>query len=207
MNAKIKVRRATVHDLPAMQELVTYAYIQKGYLPPLGDKVTYPDLTSKLHVALVATINNLVVGTITVSFGGPNDFPVSAEFPDEIEEVWNHAHHGTLAYVGRLAVNEGFRDERVTPLLFRRVTIYCLLRGAKAVMCIVNPRHKDFYLRRGFETIGNRGQTEGLNNAPAAFLTFYREQVTLWSIFKKWIGHKKPEKTPVPAAEAIPVFE
>ena len=187
-NLKIKVRRATVDDLPAMQELVTYAYIQKGYLTPLGDKITYPDLRDTRHVALVATQNNRVVGTITISFGGPRDLPICDEFPDEIRTAWHHAKHGKLAYVGRLAVQEGYRDETVTPILFRRVALYCLLRGAKAVLCIVNPKHKHFYERRGFESIGSKKETDGLQNAPAAFLAFFRERVSLINIFKKWIG-------------------
>ncbi len=208
---KIKVRRATVDDLPVMQELVTYAYIQKGYLTPLGDKITYPDLSDKRHVALVATHHNQVVGTITVSFGGPDDLPISDEFPYEIHEAWHHAKQGNLAYVGRLAVLEGFRDEFVTPLLFRRVALYCLLRRAKAVLCIVNPKHKGFYLRRGFESINSRNSTEGLLNAPAAFLAFYREKVSLISIFKKWIGQKKPADTSSlprpPAPSYAPPFD
>ncbi len=206
---KIKVRRATVDDLPVMQELVTYAYIQKGYLTPLGDKITYPDLTDKRHVALVATHLNQVVGTITISFGGPDDLPISDEFHEEIHEVWHHANEkGNLAYVGRLAVLEGFRDEFVTPLLFRRVALYCLLRRAKAVLCIVNPKHKGFYIRRGFESINARNSTEGLLNAPAAFLAFYREKVSLISIFKKWIGHKKTSDSSTQKPKApVPSFE
>jgi N-acetylglutamate synthase-like GNAT family acetyltransferase len=184
---KIKVRRATTSDLPVMQELVTYAYIQKGYLTPLGDKITYPDLQDKRHVALVATHLNQVVGTITISFGGPNDLPISDEFPEEIHEAWNHAKQGHLAYVGRLAVLEGFLGERVTPLLFRSVALYCLLRRVKAVLCIINPKHEDFYTHRGFESISVRNSTEGLLNAPAAFLAFYREKVSFFSILNEWI--------------------
>jgi N-acetylglutamate synthase-like GNAT family acetyltransferase len=187
MIVKVKVRRATIADLPAMQELVRKAYIQKGYLSPTGDTVTYPDLNSNNHVAFVATCSDRIIGTITVSFGIPTDFPVTAEFPKEIQTVWEKTEKGKLAYVSRLAVEEGWRNVKVTPSLFLKVAELCVWELAEAVLCIVNPKHVNFYVEWGFEELASKAKIEELEKAPAVLLAFYQEYKTMPEEYSKML--------------------
>lgn len=192
MDEKIKVRRATIHDVSAMQELVRKAYIQKGYLSPTGDTVTYPDLNSNNHVAFVATIFNpvnnsdTVVGTVTVSFGVPKDLTLTEEFPKEIEAVWKETYYGQLAYVSRLTVEKKWRKSKVTPMLFRAVAKLCVEKVGEAVLCIINPKHVNFYTDWGFEELVRKEKIKGLEEkVPAVLMVFYQFYKTLPQEYEK----------------------
>ncbi len=201
MRRKIRVRRATVEDIPSLREVIRVTYSERGYVAPHeGDRITYPDPTDKRIVALVATEAKRIVGTISVQFGRAHSLPISDEFAQELRIVTERAGDGTIGHIGRLAVYEEYRTERVTPLLFRHLTLHCLLHNVCAAICIVNPRHEQFYVRRGFELIGRRDETPGLRNAPASFLAFYPKEISLWVIIRRWMydRRKDPKRTGYP---------
>jgi N-acetylglutamate synthase-like GNAT family acetyltransferase len=189
----ITIRKAQDTDLPAMKDLIRRTYAAKGYLLSHdGDCITYPDPKDKNTIALVATHLNVIVGTLSLHMGNSRTLPINDVFSEEVKIVADRAKNARLGYIGRLAVHEEHRALRVTPLLFRRITLHCILHNVAAVICVVNPHHEHFYLRRGFELIAKKEETPGLQNAPASILAFYLKERSIWSTIRNWMfAHPK----------------
>lgn len=167
------IRCAREDDLSERIGIVMSAYRKLGYVSDTsGENV--PIAFSPLHpknLSLVAVANNHIVGTVTAVRDGTCELSVEKEFPDHIRTLRATVGEGNFAYIERLTVADEFRDGRVTKLFFALLFLWSIVH-VRAVVAIVNPRHKYFYTSKGFTEIGFKESVSsaGVHKAPAVLI-------------------------------------
>ena len=145
--------------------LIRRRYAWRGYdasaLPPeqLTDRVT-----------LTATDRSVVMGTITVGFGGSERLHAEATFPEEIGAL--QAAGKKVCEFTKLAIDTQEASRHVLASLFH--VAYLLahrIRGYDTLLGEVNPRHVAYYRRQLSATILGAERTNASVNAPAVLLS------------------------------------
>ena len=121
------------------------------------------------RITLVATEQEVVIGTLSISFDGDDGLLVDELFPAEAEDF--RAAGCKLCEFTKLAIDTGARSKRVLASLFHVAYILAhRLRGIHLLLIEVNPRHVRYYRRMlGFEVAGHQRMNLRVN-APAVLL-------------------------------------
>ena len=144
--------------------LVNRMYATRGY----HSTTTAPDELSN-RITLVASEEEIVIGTVSISFDGDDGLLVDQLFSAEAAALRNAGY--TLCEFTKLAVDASARSKRVLASLFHVAYLMAhRLRGIRLLLIEVNPRHVRYYQRMlGFEVCG----PERVNlrvNAPAVLM-------------------------------------
>jgi len=174
MSQIIVLRTAENCDLPKITNLKASAYSVRGYCSQEGAKEQY--LTHKNEFALVARIDEEIVGTMTVTYDR-GKLPCDEWFPDETISVRKVSRK--VAYYGKLAVEPDLWQSALSIgfALIGEAIARASADGIDAGICIVHPRHVRFYKALGFEEVGQRDNMPGLEKAPAVMLVIAGEAV------------------------------
>lgn len=146
--------------------LVNRMYASRGYSnSPRVEQIRNPN-----RVTLIASDQDMTVGTISIGFDGPDGLLVNQIFGEETESLRSDG-AGLCEFI-KLAVDGVVRSKRVLASLFHVAFIYAHeVKGCDRILIEVNPRHVRYYERMlGFEVRGR----ERLNprvNAPAVLLS------------------------------------
>jgi len=125
-------------ELRAAATLVESRYAARGYRLCPGDSVSRPGAT------LIATGREAIVGTLTLSFDGPDGLAADKSYGDAIEVV-RHA-RGGVCELTRLAVARGADSRSVLSALFGAAYVSARrLHRVTDAFIEVNPRHVQFY--------------------------------------------------------------
>ncbi|WP_284618727.1 N-acyl amino acid synthase FeeM domain-containing protein [Aquabacterium humicola] len=147
-----------------VESLLKHRYAWRGY-----QQVSLPTDQSVHKFTLAAMENDQSIGTITVSFDGPNRLSADDAFPEEVQAL--RAQGRRLCEFTKLAVDPTTATKRVLAALFHVAYIVAhRIRGHDMLLIEVNPRHVRYYERMlGLKVIGS----ERLNRtvrAPAVLL-------------------------------------
>ncbi len=118
---------------------------------------------------LAATEEGETIGSITVSFDGPERLGADSAFGPEIGQL--RAHGRRICEFVRLAVDPTVGTKRVLAALFHVAFIVAhRIRGHDLLLIEVNPRHVNYYVRMlGFQPLGSERLNRSVN-APAVLL-------------------------------------
>jgi ribosomal protein S18 acetylase RimI-like enzyme len=115
------------------------------------------------HHCLVATYNEIPIGTITVNYcDNPMKYSFSAQTARTLRE------HKDCAYISRFAVTEGFRDTGLgVSLMNEALRMPVSTRSGLVLLhtAVSNLKMRDFYTNRGFvilDSEDSRGYERGL---------------------------------------------
>lgn len=121
----------------------------------------------KGNVITERNANGQIIGTVMASIDGAT--PADKIFPKEMATA--RSKYRTIGYIGKFAVNPGLQGEVVGLLLLEKVVMkWSRNRKVEALTLIVNPSHKNFYVKIGGEEIGYTAGVEGLEKAPGVLL-------------------------------------
>lgn len=167
---EIQIRLAqSADELEAAYRLVQAQYARRGYAKGGAEArfVTHCCIPST-HT-LIATVNNVVVGTASLIVDSPLGLPLESTYPEQVCDL--RAAGETLAEISCLAT----RRRGDTPVLLGLYRgIYALARHRDQVdrLCItVHPRQRRFYQRALlFDMLGPERDYAACNQAPAVAL-------------------------------------
>lgn len=177
MNDSLTVRRAKPNELTAILQLIHDAYLRSGLILPQVNRTfsLYPHLDNiEETVPLIAMRNGIkkqrMLGTVTVTFDGPNGLSTDVNYPKQTQEFRKQGLK--LASCWRLATRWDCRSTR-TVLFMLVKSASQLVRNCDESMVLMecHPRHASYYQRRlGFEPVGERKTTHGLTDAPSVLM-------------------------------------
>jgi len=153
-------------------------YVSKGYAlaQPDGMLVHYADFDFIEETSVfVAMEHGKVLGSISITMDGPKGLTVDKDFKGMCDEL---RHEGRrLAAVWRLVVHHSNQaSRRVVMALIKAVSTEAVSHGYDSCLFVVNPRHSFIYQRLlSMKAIAEKGNTDGLANAPAVLLRGDRE--------------------------------
>ena len=160
-----KIRAAgTAGRLSSASILINRQYAWRGYqTKPL------PQDQSLDRITLVASDEDAIIGTMSISFDGADGLLVEDLFPDEVRGLRDAGHR--VCEFTKLAMDSVLGSRRVLASLFHVAYIYAYrVKGFDCLLIEVNPRHVRYYEKiLGFQVMG----PERLNmrvNAPAVLL-------------------------------------
>jgi hypothetical protein len=160
-----KIRAADSHGQRSSANiLIDRMYSWRGYQAnPL------PDAENLDRITLVASDRDVVIGTMSVGFDGPEGLLVEDLFPKEVADL--RAAGSRICEFTKLAVDVGLASKHVLASLFHVAYIYAYrIRGFDRLMIEVNPRHVRYYERvLGFQVLGPERINKRVN-APAVLL-------------------------------------
>jgi len=141
----------TNDELRAAAALVEARYAERGYRIS-GAAGNEPDSS----VTLIARESDVIVGTLTVKFDGPQGLGADETYGDAVDAVRRAG--GDVCELTRLAVDPSVDSRSVLSVLFGLAYVVGRrLRGVTDVFVEVNPRHAGFYRRLfGFGTAAGR---------------------------------------------------
>src|SRR5574337_16487 len=131
--------------------------------------VRLPTDQSVHKFTLAATEEGETIGSITVSFDGPEGLGADSVFALEVDRLRAQGHR--ICEFVRLAVDPTVGTKRVLAALFHVAFIVAhRVRGHDLLLIEVNPRHVHYYVRMlGFRTLGSERLNHSVN-APAVLL-------------------------------------
>jgi hypothetical protein len=145
--------------------LLKSRYAWRGY-----KAVRLPTELSVHKFTLAATQDAETIGSITVSFDGPERLSADDAFGDEVDALRAQGHK--VCEFQRLAVDPIVGTKRVLAALFHVAYIVAYrIRGHDTLLVEVNPRHVHYYERMlGFKTLGEERINRSVH-APAVLLS------------------------------------
>jgi hypothetical protein len=155
--------------------LVNRMYAARGYTT-----TSTPDLSNPNRITLVASEDDETVGTITVSFDGPQGLLVDESFAADVAELRDQGF--ALCEFIKLAVDGVVRSKRVLASLMDAALLCAReVQRCDKTLIEVNPRHVRFYeTMLGFKVL-RRDRMNRRVNAPAVLMSldldFADEQV------------------------------
>lgn len=131
--------------------------------------VRLPTDQSVHKFTLAATEDGETIGSITVSFDGPEGLGADSVFAREVGRL--RAQGRRICEFVRLAVDPTVGTKRVLAALFHVAFIVAYrIRGHDLLLIEVNPRHVNYYVRMlGFQVLGSERHNHSVN-APAVLL-------------------------------------
>lgn len=146
----------------AAQRILEARYAFRGYRCPAPS-------TESAMVSLLACLDDVPVGTISVRFDSASGFCCEQSFRQEVGRLRSGGHR--ICEFTRLAVEPRAGSRKVTEALFHAAFIVAhRVRRCDDVLIEVNPRHVAFYQRcLGFGRMGEQKQHEQVG-APAVLM-------------------------------------
>jgi hypothetical protein len=167
------IRLATDSEIKEIWQLTHDEYVRKRYIEPQphGMYSHYEHLEDTL--IYVALEDNEIIGTVSVTFDGPNGLPSDIDFP---EETFALRTNNILAAAWRIITKRS--SPKLITALQRRVFETLIAHDSPLLVCIVNPRHVSYYTRvLGFKQIAT-GMSEF---APAVLMVHdVKKSVRKW---------------------------
>ncbi len=160
-----KIRTATsTGERSSASILIKRMYATRGYNAP-----SLPPFQPSNVVTLMATEDDVTIGTLSVGFDSPYGLLADDLFREEIDELRMCGRR--VCEFTKLAMDQVVKSKRVLAYLFHTAYIWAhRLRGYDDLLIEVNPRHVRYYQKMlGFTVMG----PERLNrrvNAPAVLL-------------------------------------
>ena len=145
--------------------LVNRMYAARGY-----STTPLPEGPNANRITLIATDNDITIGTITVGFDGPDGLLVDELFRDQVDELRNDG--AVLCEFIKLAVDGVVRSKRVLASLMHAAFICAReIKGCDKVLIEVNPRHVRYYeTMLGFAVLVRERHNRRVN-APAVLMS------------------------------------
>ena len=145
--------------------LVNRMYAARGYTTS-----SVPDHSNSNRITLLASEEGETVGTITVSFDGPQQLLVDESFAAEVGQL--RAEGFVLCEFIKLAVDRVVRSKKVLASLMDAAFLCAReVQRCDKVLIEVNPRHVRFYeTMLGFEVL-RRDRMNHRVNAPAVLMS------------------------------------
>jgi hypothetical protein len=162
---RFKIKAAESEDRRSkVNSLLKDRYSWRGY-----ERVTLPTDRSVHKFTLSAIEDQNTIGTITVSFDGPQRLSTDVAFGAEVQALRDQGHR--LCEFTKLAVDPTVATKRVLAALFHVAYIVAhRIRGYDMLLIEVNPRHVRYYERMlGFKVLCGPRQNTTVN-APAVLL-------------------------------------
>lgn len=144
--------------------LINRMYATRGYRSsPL------PDEQLPTRITLVASDQEITIGTITIGFDSPEGLHVDDPFAVETNGLRAAGHR--ICEFTTLAIDSVVRSKRVLASLFHVAYIYAhRMMGFDSLLIEVNPRHVRYYERMlGFRVLGAQRRNRRVN-APAVLM-------------------------------------
>lgn len=144
--------------------LINRQYAWRGYqTKPLTQDQSLDRIT------LVASDEDVTIGTMSISFDGADGLLVEELFPDEVRALREAGHR--VCEFTKLAMDSVLGSRRVLASLFHVAYIYAYrVKGFDCLLIEVNPRHVKYYEKiLGFEVMGSVRMNARVN-APAVLL-------------------------------------
>lgn len=189
-SAEFEIRSvASADEMEAVYRITHDAYVRQGYCVPQPDGrlVHYPHLDGIPETTvLVAVVDGLTVGTVSITMDGPTGLHADEEFKDVCDRIRSEGRR--LAACWRIATQPRCRSEAEIVLgLVREAEAVVLRKGADTCLLIVNPRHEGIYKKLlNMETVARKTETIGaLRNAPPVLMRLSRENR---SAMRSWSG-------------------
>jgi hypothetical protein len=144
--------------------LIDRMYSWRGY-----ETTGLPDEECLDRITLVASDRDVVIGTMSVGFDGPDGLLVEDLFPDEVGALRGSG--SRICEFTKLAMDPELSSKQVLASLFHVAYIYAhRIREFDCLMIEVNPRHVAYYRKMlGFEVLGSERMNHRVN-APAVLL-------------------------------------
>ncbi len=129
-----------------------------------------PDPATSDNLTLVASDEEIVVGTITVGFDGPQGLLCDDLFLDKVDRMRSAGYE--VCEFTKLAMDSVKRSKQTLASLFSVAHIVARrIRGADFLLVEVNPRHVSYYQKMmGFKVVGEERMNRRVN-APAVLLS------------------------------------
>lgn len=147
-----------------VNSLLKDRYAWRGY-----GQVTLPTDQSVHKFTLSAVEDDVTIGTITVSFDGPNKLSADDAFGPEVAELRRQGRK--ICEFTKLAIDPSVGTKRVLAALFHVAYIVAhRVRGYDMLLIEVNPRHERYYERMlGCQVLAGERMNKSVN-APAVLL-------------------------------------
>lgn len=162
---RFKIKSVENDDRRRMVEsLLRTRYAWRGY-----KEVRLPTDASVSKFTLAAVEDETTIGSITVSFDGPDGLSVDGAFRPEVDQL--RAQGRRICEFVRLAVDPTVGTKRVLASLFHVAYIVAhRIRGYDTLLIEVNPRHVRYYERMlGFKALSEVRMNDSVA-APAVLL-------------------------------------
>ena len=162
---RFKIKTVESEDRRRLVEsLLRNRYAWRGY-----KSVSLPTDRSVHKFTLAAVEDEVTIGSITVSFDGPEGLSVDSAFREEVDAL--RARGRRICEFVRLAVDPTVGTKRVLASLFHVAYIVAhRIRGYDTLLIEVNPRHVRYYERMlGFKRLSEERLNDSVN-APAVLL-------------------------------------
>ena len=131
----------TVEPAGMVERLLKSRYGWRGY-----KAVRLPTDARVSEFSLAAVQDEVTIGSITVSFDGPDGLGVDAVFREEVDTLRRQGHR--ICQFVRVAVDPTVGTKRVLASLFHVAYIVAhRIRGYDTLLIEVNPRHVNYYRR------------------------------------------------------------
>ena len=166
-NVSVKVAKTRAEVFGSAQ-LVHDVYVARGILTPHVSRLKLgPQLVLPSTFTFVATVNDAVVGTISLVADSPLGLPMDASFRREIDEV--RARGERIGEVTALAVAPEYRRSGLVYLLNRLMIHTAIANSLDRVVMTVHPRAEALYeTAMLFERLGDERSYVGLNESARA---------------------------------------
>ena len=144
--------------------LIDRMYSWRGY-----QTTSVPDGQSLDRITLVASDRDVVIGTMSVGFDGPEGLLVEELFPGEVAALRESG--SRICEFTKLAMDVDLSSKQVLASLFHVAYIYAhRIRGFDCLLIEVNPRHVRYYEKMlGFQVLGGERLNQRVD-APAVLL-------------------------------------
>ena len=162
---RFKIKSAETEERRSMvNSLLKNRYGYRGY-----KEVSLPTDRSVHKFTLSAVEEDVIIGTITVSFDGPKRLNADEAFAPEVERMRSQGRR--LCEFTKLAVDPTVGTKRVLAALFHVAYVVAhRIRGHDLLLIEVNPRHVRYYERMlGFTAMSEERMNQSVN-APAVLL-------------------------------------
>jgi hypothetical protein len=161
-----------LHELREVYKLTHTCYVSTGHFKshPSQLIVHYPHFD---HIPetdiLVAVLNNVIVGSVSVTFDGPSGFTVEEEFMEQCKIIREEGK--SMAVVWRLVADESVRSNRTVLMSLVDAALERVRRREISTALIaVNPKHERVYCRMLNTEVVARKLVTDSKTAPSVLL-------------------------------------
>lgn len=169
-----RVQTETERDVG--RKLIARVYARQGYVEAEGEGSSFDQhLADPDTCTIVARIQDIVVGTISVVPDGTLGVPMDIIYRDELKKF--READARLAEVCQFAVDHdllrgaiegsGVRELDLSMGLFGHAVNYARFSALSHLVFAVNPKHRQLYESLGSELIGEEKEYPSVNRAPA----------------------------------------
>lgn len=163
----------TLEEREAVFQLAYQVYLEKGYVKEneLERLVNSYDADADTTILIVKDVNNNIVGSVTLVFGGQSKLPAEKIYRQELNRL--KSENEKMVEISRLVIDPNFRNSKeILVLLFNYLYIYSYyVKGYTCLVIEVNPRHIAYYnALLNFKPIGSEKPCPNVESAPAILM-------------------------------------